>query len=115
MKQHNIGSLVVITENGEVAGIFSERDFARYCAGKDGVDLGTRISEVMTARVVCVDPEQTIEHCMAIMTQLRFRHLPVLVDNKLSGVISIGDVVKESQSEKDYLIDQLEHYITGSL
>ncbi len=115
LKEQNVGALVVVDRDGEVGGIFSERDFVRFCADKDTVSLQTPLSEVMTSRVVCVDPGYTIDHCMAIMTQMRLRHLPVLSDNELTGLISIGDVVKAVQGEKDELIDQLEHYIAGSL
>lgn len=115
LRENNVGALVVVTDEGEVTGIFSERDFVRYCADKASLSLDAPLSEVMTSRVICVDPSYTIDHCMAIMTKMRLRHLPVLKDNTLTGLISIGDVVKAVQSEKDELIDQLEHYIAGSL
>ncbi len=115
MQEHNIGSLLLTDDAGEIAGIFSERDFARFCAEKHEVSLDSPVSEMMTARVVCVSPEQKIEECMSLMTSMRLRHLPVLEDGTLVGLVSIGDAVKALQSEKDYLIDQLEHYIAGSI
>ena len=115
MKKHNIGSLLLKDDTGEIAGIFSERDFARFCADKHAVSLDAPVSEMMTSRVVCVNPQQKLEDCMGLMTSMRLRHLPVLEEGTLVGLVSIGDVVKALQSEKDHLIDQLEHYIAGSI
>ncbi len=116
MKEKNVGAVVVVGIKGNVEGIFSERDFVRYCAAKDMLNiLHIPIKEVMTPKVICVDEDQTIDNCMALMTDKRLRHLPVLDKEQLIGLISIGDVVKAMQHEKDILIDQLEHYITGSL
>lgn len=76
--------------------------------------MDTPVREIMTERVMFVRPEQTVEECMALMTEKRIRHLPVLVDDQVVGVVSIGDLVKASLDEKDFMIKQLENYITGS-
>ena len=110
MAEREIGALVVL-DGDQLAGIFSERDYARKVIlfGKSSKD--TAVSEIMTRKVVCVRPEQSVEDCMALMTDKRIRHLPVLQGNAVIGVISIGDVVKEVISEQRFMIEQLEHYI----
>ncbi len=115
LAKQGVGALVVTDHEGELTGIFTERDFARFCAGKDSISLTSPISEVMTPKVICVDPTYSVEHCLGIMTDMRMRHLPVLTNQKLSGLISIGDAVKAVLTEQEHLIDQLEHYIAGSL
>jgi CBS domain-containing protein len=115
MAEKNIGAVPVLDKKGEIAGIFSERDYTRACAKNNTLCLECPISEVMTTRVICVNPKQSIDNCMALMTDKRIRHLPVLDGSSLVGIISIGDVVKAVLTEKDILIDQLEHYIEGSL
>jgi CBS domain-containing protein len=112
MADKNIGALLVL-EAEELVGIFSERDFARLVARKEKLSLDTPVSEIMTKKVICVRAEQTIEECMALMTDKHIRHLPVLVDNQLAGVISIGDVVKAIISHQEFIIAQLENYIVG--
>jgi CBS domain-containing protein len=106
----DIGALVVLRDD-HLAGIFSERDYARKIIlhGKSSRD--TLVKEVMTEKVLCVQPAQTVEECMALMTAKRVRHLPVLKDKKVIGVISIGDVVKEMIQEQKQIIEQLESYI----
>jgi CBS domain-containing protein len=94
-------------------GIFSERDYARKVILQGKSSRDTWVSEIMTSRVVFVRPEQTIEECMALMTEKHIRHLPVLDGERLVGVISIGDVVKAIITEQQFVIEQLEHYITG--
>jgi CBS domain-containing protein len=112
MADKNIGALIVV-EGEDLVGIMSERDYARKVAlvGKTAQD--TKVKEIMTDQVYYVRPEQTIEECMSLMTDKRIRHLPVLDYNKLSGVISIGDVVKAVISKQEFLIEQLENYIVG--
>jgi CBS domain-containing protein len=110
MAEHDIGALVVL-DGAVLAGMLSERDYARkvILLGKSSRDI--RVSEIMTSRVVCVGPDQTVDQCMAVMTDRRCRHLPVLEDNRVIGVLSIGDLVKETISEQQFQIAQLESYI----
>ncbi len=109
----NIGAVLVLDEQDSVAGIFSERDYARKIELEGKSSDTTPISEVMTENVICVEPSQPIEECMALMVGKHIRHLPVLDEGKLAGIISIGDVVKEMISEQQFLIEQLESYIRG--
>jgi CBS domain-containing protein len=111
MAEKDIGALLVI-EADKPAGIFSERDYARQVILKGKSSRDTPVREVMTTRVVCVRPEQTVEECMALMTDKHVRHLPVITEGKIAGLLSIGDVVKAVISEKQFLIKQLENYIT---
>ncbi len=113
MAEKNVGALVVL-DGDRVVGIISERDYARkvILKGKSSKDLQVR--EIMTSRVVFVRPEQTMAECMVLMTDKYIRHLPVLVDNRLAGLVSIGDVVKAIIAEKEFIIGQLESYITGN-
>jgi CBS domain-containing protein len=108
----DIGAVVVV-DGGRPVGIFTERDYARQVILKGKASKDTPVREVMTTRVVFVLPERGIEECMAIMTDKRVRHLPVLEEGKLVGLISIGDAVKAVISEKELMIAQLESYITG--
>ncbi len=112
MADRNIGALLVI-DGGRTVGIFSERDYARQVILKGKTSKDTPVRDVMTSKVVFVRPEQNIEECMALMTDKRFRHLPVLEEGRLAGLLSIGDVVKALISEKDFLIEQLANYISS--
>ncbi|MCU7946716.1 MAG: CBS domain-containing protein [Candidatus Thiodiazotropha sp. (ex Cardiolucina cf. quadrata)] len=111
MAEKGIGSLVVL-ENGDVAGLFSERDYARNIILKGRTSKETRVEEIMTRHVIVVKPQQSVEECMAIMTEKRVRHLPVMQDEKLVGIISIGDLVK-AIIEEQFVIEQLVSYING--
>ena len=112
LAEKSVGALPVM-EDDKLVGMFSERDYARKVALKGKSSLDTAISEVMTTEVVCVQLDQTNEDCMALMTDKRVRHLPVLENGKVIGVISIGDLVKDIMSEQQFVIEQLEHYIMG--
>ena len=114
MADKSIGALLVL-EDGEIAGIVTERDYARKIALQGRSSASTRVDEVMTRKVHCVLPRQTSEECMSLMTSNRMRHLPVINESRqLQGLISIGDIVKEIISAQQFTIDQLEHYISGS-
>jgi len=112
MAEKNIGAVLVF-DKGNLAGIMSERDYARKVIlhGKEAPT--TKVREIMTPRVVCVRTDQKAEECMAIMTDKRVRHLPVIENNQIVGVLSIGDVVKAVISDQVFIIEQLENYITG--
>jgi CBS domain-containing protein len=112
MAEKEVGSLLVLDE-GKLVGIISERDYARKVILKGKSSLDTPVGEIMTPKVISVRPENTIEECMALITDKHIRHLPVVVDDKVVGVVSIGDVVKAELAEKDFLIKQLKNYITG--
>jgi len=113
MADKGVGALLVL-EGEKLVGVISERDYARKVILKGKSSLDTPVREIMTQKVICVRPEQTIEGCMALMTEKRIRHLPVLVEDQVIGVVSIGDLVKAVIAEKDFLIKQLENYITGT-
>ncbi|MDD5708690.1 MAG: CBS domain-containing protein [Kiritimatiellae bacterium] len=114
MSARHAGSLVVFKDGGRLAGIVSERDFRD--AVIEGKDLRkVRVREVMSKKVVMVPPDAAVETCMELMTEKRVRHLPVVKDDKVIGVISIGDLVKYICDTRGIEIDNLEKYITGSL
>jgi len=112
MSEKNVGALVVL-DGEKLAGIFSERDYARKVILKGKASRETAVREIMTSEVTSVRLGQSMEECMELMTDKRIRHLPVLEEEKLVGVISIGDVVKAIISDKEFMIKQLENYITG--
>jgi CBS domain-containing protein len=110
LAEKDIGAVLVM-DGTRLAGIFSERDYARKVALKGKSAGDTPVSEVMTRQVVCVTPAQTNEQCMALMTEKHIRHLPVIDRDRVLGVLSIGDLVKDMISEQQFTISQLEHYI----
>ena len=112
MADKNIGALVV-TEGEQVVGIITERDYARKVILMARSSKETTVRDIMTSSVMYVRPDHTNEECMVLMTENRLRHLPVVVSGKLVGLISIGDLVKDIISEQQFIIEQLEHYITG--
>ena len=109
--EKNIGALVVM-QGDELKGILSERDYARKVVLKDRNSRDTKVSEIMTAKVITVEPTDSVEHCMNIMSEKKIRHLPVVSDQKLVGVISIGDVVTAIIRMQQDTIDHLQNYIT---
>ena len=113
MAEKNIGALLVMQKE-KVVGVFSERDYARKIVLKGESSHTTAVKDVMTSGVLSVNPEQSIDECMALMTNKHVRHLPVIENGNLIGLVSIGDIVKTIISEHEYTIKQLENYITGS-
>jgi len=114
MAEKNIGALLVM-ENVSIVGIITERDYARKVVLLGRSSKETPVRDIMSSPVMYVRPDQTNEECMALMTENRLRHLPVVDQGKLIGLVSIGDLVKEIISEQKFIIEQLEHYITGDL
>jgi CBS domain-containing protein len=110
MAEENIGSLVVV-ENDKPIGIFTERQYARNVVLKGRASPTTRVREVMETKLLYARPDQSVEECMAVMTDKRIRHLPVIDQGKLIGIVSIGDLVKTIISNQKFLIDQLVHFI----
>jgi CBS domain-containing protein len=112
MARQDVGALLVLADGG-IAGIFSERDYARKVMLLGRTSKETTVREVMTPHVICVDPRWSADQCMALMTERRVRHLPVLDEGRLVGVVSIGDVVRAVLEEQRDTIHTLEHYITS--
>ena len=113
LAEKNVGALVVTESDGRIVGMLSERDYARKVTLLDRLSRETPVRDIMTREVICVAPEQAVDTCMALMTRKHFRHLPVVVDQKLVGIVSIGDVVKAVMDQQQFAIEQLEHYIMG--
>ena len=113
MSEKEIGALLVM-EDGKLTGIFSERDYARKVILKGKSSKETLVGELMTKKVFYIDSQKTINDCMAMMTAKRIRHVPVIEDNQVVGIVTIGDVVNQIISEQEVTINHLENYITGS-
>lgn len=114
MAEKDIGAVLVV-ENNELLGILSERDYARKVILKGRMSRDTLVRDIMTGPVMCVPPTRTVDECMALMTDKRIRHLPVIDAGKLVGIVSIGDLVKAQIAERDFEISQLTDYITGRI
>ena len=112
MAEENIGSLVVM-EGETLKGIVTERQYGRHVALKGPVSPATRVLDIMETTILYARPEQSVAECMAVMTNRRVRHLPVMDDGQLIGIISIGDLVKSIISDQNFVIDQLEHFLHG--
>ena len=112
MAAREIGALLVM-EDSKPVGLVSERDYARKVILKGRSSRELRVREIMTGKVVCARPDETLEECMAVMTDKRVRHLPVLDRGKVAGLVSIGDLVKAIIAEQQFVIEQLESYISG--
>ena len=112
MANREIGALVVQTD-GEICGLFSERDYARKVILQGKHSKETKVEDIMTRRVITLEPQQTVEACMVLMTDKRIRHLPVIEDGRLIGLVSIGDIVKAVIEAQRLTIEELESYITG--
>lgn len=112
MSEQDVGALLVLDE-GNLVGIFTERDYARKLILKGKFSKETTVDELMTSQVLYVGPKNTIENCMVLMTNKRVRHLPVIDNGKLTGIITIGDAVKQIISDQEHTIHQLENYISG--
>lgn len=112
MAQHDIGAVLVM-DGDAVAGILTERDYARKVVLAGRSSRESPIREVMTAEVVCVAPTQNVEQCLAIMTDMRVRHLPVVDGDRVVGLVSIGDLVRATIAEQEQVIEHLQHYISG--
>ena len=112
LEEKNLGALVVL-ENGKLVGVFTERDYASKVILKGRSSKETLVRDIMSGTPVFVDPDKTLDDCMQLMTDKFIRHLPVLENGELIGVISIGDIVKYIIYDKDFIIENLEHYITG--
>jgi CBS domain-containing protein len=112
MADKGIGALMV-TQGNKLEGVISERDYARKVILKNRLSRETSVEEIMTTRVVYAHPEQNVEECMALMTEKHIRHLPIMVEEKLLAVVSIGDLVKSIIAQQQLTIKQLEQYVSG--
>ncbi len=110
MATKNVGALLVL-ENGKLIGIISERDFSRKANTLDKPLRDILVKEIMSSQVVYVGPDDITDNCMMLVTEMRVRHLPVLENDQIIGIISIGDLVKDAISDREFVIDQLERYI----
>ncbi|WP_339760169.1 CBS domain-containing protein [uncultured Sulfitobacter sp.] len=112
MADHDIGALVVL-DREMLVGIVTERHYARRVFLKGKSSPKTQVKDIMTTPVVCADPSQSTDQGLALMTEKKIRHLPVINENQVIGIVSIGDLVKSKISDQDFVIDQLERYISG--
>jgi CBS domain-containing protein len=112
MAEHHLGALLVM-DQGSLLGIVSERDYARKVILQNRSSHDTAVGEIMTSPAVTVTPRDTVHHCMQLMTEGRFRHLPVVDSGRVVGILSIGDLVKAVMDEQTLQIEQLERYIAG--
>jgi len=112
MAEKDIGAVLVM-DGDALVGIFSERDYARKVVLQGKTSAGTPITDIMTKRVMFAKPDNTLDECMAIMSEKRFRHLPIVEGSTVIGVVSITDLVREQIAEQQFTIDQLAHYIHG--
>jgi CBS domain-containing protein len=112
LASEDVGAAVVLVD-GKLAGIFSERDYTRKIVLKGRSSESTRVEEIMTANVVCVSPRTKLRDCMALMTEKNIRHLPVLEEGGIVGMVSIRDIVSDIIADQDFTISQLESYISG--
>jgi CBS domain-containing protein len=112
MAEHDIGAVLVL-DGDEIAGILTERDYARKVALVGRASKDSPVRAIMTVDVVCVPPSHTVEACMGVMTERRVRHLPVVEGNRVVGLVSIGDLVKATIDEQEFTINQLKNYIAG--
>lgn len=113
MSEQEVGALLVM-ENDSLVGIISERDYTRNVILKDRSSKNTIVRDIMTSKIICVTPDNNIEECMVLMSEHQIRHLPVIENDKVIGVLTVMDAVKTIISEKEFIIEQLEHYIAGN-
>jgi len=113
LAEKNIGALLVLRD-GEPVGIVSERDYARKVVLRGKISMNTPVGDIMTEEVITIDPQITIKEAMALMTEKHIRHLPVIEGTKIIGLISIGDLVKSIITDQEFMINQLEKYISGT-
>ena len=114
MKEKNIGA-VLVQEGEKIAGVFSERDFSRHATAQKLLELDLPVKNFMSRNVLCISSAKTIEECMTLMTVRHVRHLPVIDEGKLTGIISIGDVVSRVIAEQKFSLEQLENYVSGKM
>ena len=113
MAEHEVGAVLVVDVGGDLVGVMSERDYARKVILKGKASDETQVAEIMTERVLCAQPHLTVPECMALMSDKRIRHLPVIDQAQLVGIVSMGDLVKATISEQEFIIRQLELYIAS--
>ncbi len=113
MAENDVGCLLVMDERDKLIGVITERHYARNVFLKGKASPTTLVEDIMWTAVLCARPDQTIEQCMAVMTKNRVRHLPVLDDESVIGVVSMGDLVQSTIADQQFVIEQLEHYIHG--